>query len=73
MSISIISLFKMSDAATHSMPYACQSQVAESQSGQKAQVGVGDMHNCEGKRERNTCYQRLRAGAGEGASAQAWV
>lgn len=36
-------------------------------------TGVGDMHNGEGKRERNKSYQRLRAGAGEGASAQAWV
>lgn len=36
-------------------------------------TGVGDMHNVEGKRERNKSYQRLRAGAGEGTSAQAWV
>lgn len=29
-------------------------------------TGVGDMHYGEGKPERNTCYQRLRAGLGVG-------
>lgn len=36
-------------------------------------TGVGDMHYGEGKHERNKSYQRLRAGAGEGTSAQACV
>lgn len=70
----------MSDAATHFMlPVSCGlvGHGGDTSSGREPiraeSTGVGDMHNCEGKRERNTCYQRLRAGAGEGASAQAWV